>query len=482
VWESPIGLRFKHEPEDSVVRSSMTASGEQGGRPRSGGQVRSAAKGADFAWLHEMRRQQEHEHEPSKQAAVIGPEVVLCDSGELDDIAHLVAQLGEPPLRVRPGDLRTLEPWEEPGRLFVTTARVAFQPLPSGMVRRGVARVAVAEAEAATVTTALLRRGFRYVVRRPVHRESLRLLLGQILFRGREQRRATRFPYGAEVAWRMGLRAGTCFLADISSVGCRALFAAPPRIGSRIRLSVPLERGGKRMVKLRGRLLRRDYGRRENIATPASTLIGFERMSAGALADLDLLLSACAAGPASTQDGLPALSHGAPLSDEGLPPKKFEITPWERAHDDVREEDDAVKPEYERRLSPRMQLDREVVTLDGERGRVVHSLFGRDLSLGGMSVDPHPLLTPGERLRIALYGSDTKEPLVLEARVVRSDGPRGLGMRFENMSAAMSERLRALLATLPTVEALGEDAKRGQGVVLGEILLKKIRPARLRSA
>jgi hypothetical protein len=481
VWESPIGLRFKHDPEDSVDRSSMTASGEHGGRPRSGGQVRTAAKGADFAWLHEMRRAQESEAASPEQLAVIGPEVVLCDSGELDDIAHLVAQLGEAPLRVRPRDLRTLQPWEEPGRLFVTSAKVAFQALPAGMLRRGVARVAVAEAEAATVTTALLRRGFRYVVRRPVHRESLRLLLGQILFRGHEQRRATRFPYGADVAWRIGLRTGTCFLADISSVGCRVLFSAPAQIGSRIRLTVPIERGSKRVVKLRGRLLRRDYGRRENIATPPSTLIGFERLSARALADLGLLLAACSEGPASLHDGPPQQGGGAPLSDEGLPPKKFTITPWERAHDDVREED-PVKPEFDRRLSPRMLLDREVVTLDRERGRVVHSLFGRDLSLGGMSVDPHPLLTPGERLRIALYGSDTKEPLVLEARVVRSDGPRGLGLRFEEMSAPMSERLRALLATLPTVEAVSEDAKRGQGVVLGEILLKKVRPPTLRSA
>ena len=450
----------------------MTATGEHSGRPRAGGQARTQAKAAEFGWLHEMRSQLSEE-QPTRQA-VIGPEVVLCDTGELDDVAELLAHLGEPPLRVRPSDLGTLQPWEEPGRLFVTTARVAFQPLPHGMVRRGVARVAVAEAEAATVTTALLRRGFRYVVRRPVHREALRLLLGQILYRGREQRRATRFPYGADVPWRMGLRRGTGFLADISSVGCRVLFSEPLQIGRRIRLRVPIERGGKRCVKLRGRLLRRDYGRRENIATPASTLIGFERMSARALADLDLLLAACAAGPASTQDGLPALSSGAPLSDATLPPKRFQITPWERAHDEVRAPE-TRGPEYDRRLSPRMQLDREVVTLDREQGRVIHSLFGRDLSLGGMSVDPHPLLTPGERLRIALYGSDAGEPLVLEARVVRSDAARGLGLRFEDTSAALAERLRALLATLPSVEALAEDAKKSQGIVLGEILLKKVR-------
>jgi hypothetical protein len=450
----------------------MTASGEQSGRSRSGGHARTQAKAADFAWLHEVRSQLAAEEAAAEVA--IGPEVVLCDSGELDDVAQLVAQLGEPPLRVRPKDLKTLQPWEEPGRLFVTTARMAFQPLPHGMVRRGVTRLAVAEAEAATVTTALLRRGFRYVVRRPVHREALRLLLGQILFRGRDQRRATRFPYGADVAWRMGLRRGSCFLADLSSVACRALFGEPLPIGRRVHLYVPIERGSKRLVKLRGRVLRRDYGRRESIATPASTLIGFERMSARGLADLGRLLASCDSGPASTQDGMQALPTGAPLSDQTLPPKRFEITDWERTHDDVRN-DEPRAHEYERRLSPRMLLDREVVTLDRSHGRVVHSLFGRDLSLGGMSVDPHPLLAPGERLRLALYGSGAREPLVLEARVVRSDGARGLGLRFEEMSPALAERLRALLATLPSVEALAEDAKKSQGIVLGEILLKKVR-------
>ena len=449
----------------------MTASKQHGGGHR-GGHVRSQAKAADFAWLHELRSQVAAGEETAKQA--VGPEVVLCDNGELDDVAAQVAQLGEPPLRVRPSDLPTLQPWEQPGRLFVTTARVAMHALPQGIARRGVVLVAVAEAEAATVTTALLRRGFRYVVRRPVHREAVKLLLGQILYRGREQRRATRFPYGAEVRWRMGLRRGSCLLADISSVGCRLLLPDPIQLGGRIVLKVPIERGGRRCVKLRGRLLRRDYGRRDAISTPPSTLVGFERMSPRAQADLDLLLAACAAGPASTRDGLSVLATpSVPLSDQALPPKRFEITPWERAHEDAREPE-AAAPEYDRRLSPRMLLDREVVALDRAHGRVVHSLFGRDLSEGGMSVDPHPLLEPGEKLRVALYVSDA-DPLVLEARVVRADGTRGLGLRFEDPPREVAERLRALLATLPSVEELSEGAKRSEGIVLGEIVLKKVR-------
>jgi hypothetical protein len=439
--------------------------------------TRSQAKAADFAWLHETRAAQAQGDDPGKPM-VIGPEVVLCDSGELDDLAHLLIQLGEPPLRVRPRDLRTLQPWEQPGRLFVASARVAFKPLPRGLERPGVVLMAVAEANAATVTTAMQRRGFRYVVRRPVHPEALRLLLAQILFRGREQRRAARFPYGAEIRWRMGFRRGSCMMADISSVACRLLLGEPLPVGSRITLKVPLERTGKRCVKLKGRLLRRDYGRRDSITTPPSTLIGFEQMSARTRGELDLVLAACAAGPASTRDGQPGLVHEAPLSDEGLEPR-FGVSAWERAHDSLRDDEpEAAPPDYDRRLSPRAQLDRQVVALDRERDRVLHSLFGRDLSVGGMSVDPHPLLMPGELMRIALYGPD-REPIVVEARVVRADGARGLGLRFERVSPELHARLEALVGTLPSVESLAEDAKRAEGIVLGEIVLMKARPADL---
>ena len=43
---------------------------------------------------------------------------------------------------MRPRDLRTLQPWEHPGRLFVASARVAFQTLPRDIACPGVVLMA----------------------------------------------------------------------------------------------------------------------------------------------------------------------------------------------------------------------------------------------------------------------------------------------------------------------------------------------------
>ena len=95
--------------------------------------------------------------------------------------------------------------------------------------------------------------------------------------------------------------------------------------------------------------------------------------------------------------------------------------------------------------------------------------------MGGMSVEPHPLLKPGEKLHVALYGPDLGDPLVVLARVVRTDGTRGFGLRFEDVAADTSKRLAALVAALPSVESLAAGQSKPQAVVLGEIVLKKIK-------
>ena len=460
--------------------------GEPHGKPSS---ARTQNKAADFAWLYGTHGASEGETEAEGEGDAqksleprLGPEAVLCDSGELDDVAALLYRLGEPPMRVWPSDLATLEPWELPGRLFVTTVRLGLTaPLPPGLERPGVVRVAVCDGDTATVTTAMLRRGFHFVVRRPVHPEALRLLFAQILFRGRDQRRASRFSYGAEVRWRMGLRGGRCHMAEISSEGCRLLLRDPLRLRSRITLRVPIERGGDRSVKLRGRVVRRDLPRRELGGSPASVAISFESLSRRARAQLDLVLAGCAAGPATTRgDMVPRLAAQSPthtplpvrLAARGL--DAAQATGLLRKPQAGEPEPEAQGPGYDRRLAPRVSLGREVVAIDPGESRVTHTLVGRDLSMGGMSVEPHPLLKPGEKLHVALYGPDLGDPLVILARVVRTDGTRGFGLRFEEVPADASKRLASLVAALPSVESLSEDKSKTQGVVLGEIVLKKV--------
>ena len=452
---------------------------------------RTQNKAADFAWLYAppvAEAEADGEAEKPLQPR-LGPEAVLCDSGELDDVAALLYRLGEPPMRVWPADLSLLEPWELPGRLFVTTVRLGLTAtLHAGLERPGVVRVAVGDGDAATATTAMLRRGFHCVVRRPVHPEALRLLFTQILFRGRDQRRAARFSYGAEVRWRAGLRAGRSHLAEISSEGCRLLVREPLRIGGRIVLRVPIERGGEGHVKLAGRVVRRDLPRRELGGSPASLAIAFEHLSRRTRANLDLVLASCATGPATnrgdlvhrlTVDQAPAHTPlPVRLAARGLESAQStaaQQTAAGRSAKSGEKQDSPAGPGYDRRLAPRVALDREVVAIDPGESRVTHTLVGRDLSMGGMSVEPHPLLKPGEKLHVALYGPDLGEPLVVLARVVRTDGTRGFGLRFEALPAESSKRLASLVAALPSVESLSEDRTRAQGVVLGEIVLKKVK-------
>ena len=57
-------------------------------------------------------------------------------------------------------------------------------------------------------------------------------------------------------------------------------------------------------------------------------------------------------------------------------------------------------------------------------------LFARDLSVGGVRVDPHPNLRLGDRFQLALYNAFFSESVVVDAEVLRDDGERGIVLRF----------------------------------------------------
>ena len=85
---------------------------------------------------------------------------------------------------------------------------------------------------------------------------------------------------------------------------------------------------------------------------------------------------------------------------------------------------------------------------------VCTTLVGRDVSPRGMLVETHPSLVPGQRVRVAVHTGAGREPIVLEAKVARNDGARGLVMRFVQMRDTHTEALVALVAALSPVEAV----------------------------
>ncbi len=121
----------------------------------------------------------------------------------------------------------------------------------------------------------------------------------------------------------------------------------------------------------------------------------------------------------------------------------------------------------ERRKEKRARYDQQITQL-GERAERV--LVGRDISAGGMRVDPQPDLMPGMKLSLAVYGDAREEPLVVAAEVIRNEGPEGVALQFENVPQEIGERLENLVLSLPGVESLQEGEDNNIGTVISEIL------------
>ena len=93
-------------------------------------------------------------------------------------------------------------------------------------------------------------------------------------------------------------------------------------------------------------------------------------------------------------------------------------------------------------------------------------LMGRDLSRGGMRVDPNPLLAVGMKLQLAVHAETREMPLILNAVVDRDDGERGLVLRFCDLSAELSRYLDYVIHALPLVIDDDDD----EGCLITELL------------
>src|SRR5262245_14695063 len=119
--------------------------------------------------------------------ALCRADALLIDGGELDDVHELLEKLGSDPVRLRTADTHRFTGWEQPPRVVVASARSALRlSVGPNVEAQGIVTIAILDTDSQVVCGMLRRQGFRYIVRRPVHREALRLLLLRALFRGRE--------------------------------------------------------------------------------------------------------------------------------------------------------------------------------------------------------------------------------------------------------------------------------------------------------
>src|SRR5262245_15708096 len=298
-----------------------------------------------------------------KPAAAPTPRSLLIHDGELADVRALLESHQIPFIErigvESPEDRRF--PWE----LVIASARRILElQLPCSSSPPMM--IAILSHDARTLRSSLRRTGTTMMVRRPVHPAALRALVLHALYRGPEKRRAARVNVGAPVRVKVGWRPRPAVLVDLSVSGCRLLTERPIEPEQLFRVLLPAGVAGRKPLAVDARVV-------ECRANPDSSLgrfvttATFYAVSARAHAHLHLAVAMHAEGPA-TYDGAPRIESASGMA----------AGPAGAA---------SATRGANHRHAKRPVLDQSVVALVEEGARV---LMGRDLSRGGMRVDPNP--------------------------------------------------------------------------------------------
>jgi len=380
------------------------------------------------------------------------PAVLLLDDGELGEARTLLEELGADFVHLR--GQSGPSPLPLPRVLLIASARRALalaqervaRPPRSGSPlhpwdaarqdrsqgQRPIAMV-ISREDSPTLRGMLREGQFDVLVRQPVHPTVLRLLVLRALYQGPEKRREERLALGDTVVYRAGPLARNALLADLSRAGCRLISRYGARRGTRIAVELPSDDGAPLLVE--GHVLRSAPASEGARDREVAIGVAFEALSPSARERLEAIVRRRgAATPASGSDAEPEES-GANTG--------------------------------ERRRHRRGSYARRVQVLQDQASRV---LMGRDLSVSGMRIDPHPGLEVGTDLQLAVYGGPREEPFLLRATVVRAGVEGAVALRFEDVSNAVARRLEALVAALPPVESLNDGEAGSLGAVVAEIL------------
>jgi PilZ domain-containing protein len=384
--------------------------------------------------------------------------VLLLDDGELESVRLLLEDLGASYARVHSRDFGNAS--AAPTQLLIATARVAHAlriertlvPSPNRA-----AWFAFVSGDSKTQRTLLQKAGFDFLIREPVHPAALRVLFQRALFRGADTRRAPRVACGHPVRFRTGLFAKKALLVDLSPRGCRLLTANPPKEKSALTIEIPRELAGGKRLRLKGHVVRVSPADREGgIAAELSVGVRFAELDSARAKQLRAVLAERVIGPASLGSAVPVVGTAPPT------PKLVA---------DAAVAAPAAKPSVKRRRNRRARFDRQVTAVEGGDS---YMILCRDISVGGMRIERVEDLAVGAKLALAIQISAREEPAVVEAEVVRDDGDHGMALHFDWVAPEAKRRIERLLATLPAIEPLQEDARR-QGTILAQRLTKSPR-------
>jgi hypothetical protein len=407
------------------------------------------------------------------------PEILLIDDGELDAVAGMLDRLHLTYTRMRGGRVEgELAP---PSVLLIATPRRASsvrRGSPAGTPAGRPMRIIAADEDSKAMRRMLRRMGFNLLVRRGAHADVWRLLVERAMFDGDDRREDERMPVGATVRVSEAKTGGDgvggdlerAALVDISNRGCRLRTSEWLAPGARLSLEIALPEPEADTLRVSGRLVRSSL---DTEAGPDSCY------SAGMLFDEDMphvererlgrLLNDLSIGPGSlaAPDAatLPECESpvipGLTLDAETDPALPAGVEVGLRRTRDL----------ANRRQMPRGSFaGRVLARLEDASSAKQHVLMGRDLSAGGMRVDPCEGIEIGDQVELAIYGPGEPHPFLVRAQVERSDGDHGTGLRFTDVSSDMEKELEKLVACLPDIESLEGGERGGLGAVISEIL------------
>ena len=363
-------------------------------------------------------------------------QVLLLHDGELEDVRDLLRNLGARCTETQRGASAT-QKWD----LAVSTPHYASE-ISSLVAEPGLRRIVVLDHDSRTVRALIQRCGIHLVVRRPVHPSTLRLFFLHLLYRGTE-RRKPRIAIGTPTRMLLGLRLHPAILADLSDDGCRVFCERPIEEGQRLVVFIPDAARASRGLPGVGKVVWSVPN--ETAASPSDawqTGVRFSGFTKTVQRGLQRVITAHKTGPATLpRDTTPP----AAVPDAPDPP-----VGW---------------PEQERRRSSRHRFQSRIVAHADQATRV---LMGRDLSLGGVRVEPHPALVENKVFRLALHVPHSDTSIILQARVSRDDGEEGILLRFFNVSRLVEKQLQELMAGLSGIEE--RSAEGGEEIVLTEIV------------
>jgi c-di-GMP-binding flagellar brake protein YcgR len=391
--------------------------------------------------------------------------VLLIDNGDLDSVASLLEQIGAEFERLGSDAVRS--PFQHPERLLVTTALLAHSLRIQRVLASSGPRatwIAFVAGESKTQKSMLQKAGFDFQIRDPVHPAALRVLLQRALFRGQEARRAPRVACGHPATYKTGFWRQKATLIDLSPRGCRLLTDKPVKEKSQITVQIPKELAGGRAFDVVGHAVRVVPAERE-CGRSGEMVVGvrFAPLEADVRTRLRAALAERVLGPAVLPAG--TAPPPAPATATVTAKPGFSHAP----------DAETAAPARAKRVHRRARYDRKVTAMEGADA---YMLLCRDLSAGGMRVEPVEGLAVGARVDLAIQVSAREEPFLVEAMVVRDDGERGLALRFEWIAPESQARLQSLVANLPSIEALQDDGQQ-QGTILAQRLpAKPGRPSR----